>query len=48
MVANASDSETNPISAPSYAVDGNVAYHLEDYRSVWRSAYHASTSGVTT
>lgn len=44
MVANASDSETNPISAPSYAVDGNVAYYLEDYRSVWRSAYHASTS----
>lgn len=43
-VASASDSEANPISEPSYAVDGNGAYHLEDYRSVWRSAYHASTS----
>jgi len=42
--ATASDSEAVSISAPSAAVDGNVSYYLEDYRSAWRSAYHASTA----
>ncbi|MBN1206243.1 MAG: discoidin domain-containing protein [Myxococcaceae bacterium] len=46
MVASASDTEATAISAPSYAVDGNVSYSLEDYRSVWRSEYHASTSDI--
>ncbi|WAM23993.1 galactose-binding domain-containing protein [Myxococcus sp. NMCA1] len=44
MAASASDSENTGISAPSAAVDGNGAYHLENYRSAWRSAYHANTS----
>ncbi|XXF78632.1 discoidin domain-containing protein [Myxococcaceae bacterium GXIMD 01537] len=46
QVASASDSETSPLGAPSAAVDGNVAYYLEDYRSAWRSATHANTSDV--
>lgn len=44
QVATASDSEASTLSTPSFAVDGNVAYNLEDYRSVWRSASHANTA----
>lgn len=44
QVATASDSEASAISTPDFAVDGNVAYVLEDYRSVWRSAVHTNTA----